>query len=130
MDQHLSDGSRVCIVGGGPAGSFAALHLLDQAAKHGLRLEVLIFEPRDFTRPGPTGCNRCAGILSSRLIEGVEGLGLSLPAELIQADVQSYAVHLQGQTVRIERPGPQHRILSVYRGGGPRVQQGCAAGQL
>ena len=33
MDQHLSDGSRVCIVGGGPAGSFAALHLLDQADK-------------------------------------------------------------------------------------------------
>ena len=125
MDQHLSDGSRVCIVGGGPAGSFAALHLLDQADKHGLRLEVLIFEPRDFTRPGPSGCNRCAGILSSRLIDGVEGLGLSLPAELIQADVQSYAVHLQGQTVRVERPGPQHRILSVYRGGGPRVQQGA-----
>ena len=79
MDQHLANGSRVCIVGGGPAGSFAALHLLDQAARHGLQLEVLIFEPRDFTRPGPTGCNRCAGILSSRLIAGVEALGVILP---------------------------------------------------
>ena len=126
MDQHLANGSRVCIVGGGPAGSFAALHLLEQAARHGLQLEVLIFEPRDFTRPGPTGCNRCAGILSSRLIEGLESLGVSLPSELIQADVQSYAVHLHGQTVRIERPSPEHRILSVYRGGGPRVQQGSA----
>ena len=67
MDQRLSDGSRVCIVGGGPAGCFAALHLLDQAEKQGLRLEVLIFEPRDFNRPGPSGCNRCAGILSSHL---------------------------------------------------------------
>ncbi len=124
MDQHLANGSRVCIVGGGPAGSFAALHLLDQAARHGMQLEVLVFEPRDFTRPGPTGCNRCAGILSSRLIAGVDTLGVSLPNELIQADVQSYAVHLQGQTVRIERPSPRHRILSVYRGGGPRVQQG------
>jgi flavin-dependent dehydrogenase len=125
MDQHLSDGSRVCIVGGGPAGSFAALHLLDQATRRGLRLEVSIFEPRDFTRPGPTGCNRCAGILSSRLLDGLRNLGITIPNELIQADVQSYAVHLSGETVRVERPGPQHRILSVYRGGGPRIQQGA-----
>ncbi len=125
MDQHLANGSRVCIIGGGPAGSFTALHLLDQAARHGLRLEVSIFEPRDFTRPGPSGCNRCAGILSSRLLAGIQGLGLALPDELIQADVQSYAVHLQGQTVVVERPSPEHRILSVYRGGGPRLLQGA-----
>ena len=121
------DGSRVCIIGGGPAGSFAALHLLQLAALHRLRLEVLVFEPRDFTRPGPTGCNRCAGILSARLLAGLERLGLTLPAALIQADVQSYAVHLPGATVRVERPGPQHRILSVYRGGGPRLFQGAPA---
>lgn len=125
MDQHLTDGSRVCIVGGGPAGSFAALHLLDQARRRGLQLEVLIFEPRDFTRPGPVGCNRCAGILSSHLLAGLEGLGLSLPPELIQADVESYAVHLQGETVRVDRPSLQHRILSVYRGSGPRLLQGA-----
>jgi flavin-dependent dehydrogenase len=124
MHGRLVDGSRVCIIGGGPAGSFAALHLLQHAALHRLRLEVLIFEPRDFTRPGPTGCNRCAGILSARLLAGLEHLGMTLPAELIQADVQSYAVHLQGETVRIERPGPEHRILSVYRGSGPRLLQG------
>ena len=126
MHQRLADGSRVCIVGGGPAGSFAALHLLHEAGRRGLRVEVLIFEPRDFTRPGPAGCNRCAGILSARLVAGLESLGLALPAELVQADVQSYAVHLQGATVRVERPDPQRRILSVYRGSGPRHLQGSA----
>ncbi len=28
MRLKLTDGDRVCIIGGGPAGSFAALHLL------------------------------------------------------------------------------------------------------
>ena len=125
MHGRLVDGSRVCIIGGGPAGSFAALHLLQQAALHRLRLQVLIFEPRDFTRTGPAGCNRCAGILSTRLIDGLEQLDIGLPADLIQADVQSYAVHLQGETVRVDRPGPQHRILSVYRGSGPQLLQGA-----
>jgi 2-polyprenyl-6-methoxyphenol hydroxylase-like FAD-dependent oxidoreductase len=124
MNHHLSDGSRVCIVGGGPAGSFAALHLLHQAHRQGLRLEVSIFEPRDFTRPGPSGCNRCAGILSSHLLEGLAGIGLDIPPALIQADVTSYAVHLLGETVQVQRPSARHRILSVYRGGGPRVYHG------
>jgi len=101
MDLHLSDNSRVCIVGGGPAGSFAALHLLDQASRQGLQPEVLIFEPRGFARPGPAGCNRCAGILSSRLLRGLEELGISLPRQIVQADVQSYALNLDGKTLRI-----------------------------
>src|SRR5512139_3827437 len=123
MDQHLSDGGRVCIVGGGPAGSFAALHLLDQAARRGLRLEVLIFEPRDFSRPGPSGCNRCAGVLSSRLWNNLTELGLSIPDDIIQADLQSYNIHLDHQSIRLERPDPTRRIISVYRGGGPRMVQ-------
>jgi len=124
MDLRLSDSSRVCIVGSGPAGSFAALHLLDQARRQGLQLEVLIFEPRDFTRPGPAGCNRCAGILSSRLLRGLEELGMPLPRQIVEADVQSYALNLDGKTLRIERPDPHRRIVSVYRGGGPRLGQG------
>lgn len=124
MDLQLVDGARVCIVGGGPAGSFAALHLLRLARERGLRLEVLIFEPRDFSRPGPGGCNRCAGILSSRLLRGLDSLGLSLPKEAIQAELHAYAVYLDGQVVRIERPDPARRIVSVYRGGGPRLQVG------
>lgn len=124
MGLRLVDGDRVCIVGGGPGGSFAALHLLHLANQQNLQLEILIFEPRDFSKPGPGGCNRCAGILSSRLLRGLSSLGLSIPDEIIQADLHAYALHLDGEVLRIEQPDPQRRIVSVYRGSGPRLLHG------
>lgn len=124
MGLVLSDGDRVCIVGGGPAGSFAALHLLHFSQELGIKLEILVFEPRDFSRPGPGGCNRCAGILSSRLLKGLEEINIELSEEVIQAEVHAYAIHLKGNTLRIERPDPSRRILSIYRGAGPRLLSG------
>lgn len=43
MNQPLTNGSQVCITGGGPAGSFAALHLLkgDPIKKWGQRGDAL-----------------------------------------------------------------------------------------
>ena len=117
--------NRVCIVGGGPAGSFAALHLLQLSKLHNLHLDVRIFEPRDFSRPGPSGCNRCAGILSSRLWGNLSELGLSIPEEILQAELQAYTIHLNGESIHLERPDPARRIVSVYRGGGPRMIEGA-----
>jgi flavin-dependent dehydrogenase len=124
MSLRLVDGSRVSIIGGGPAGSFAALHLLQAAQRSNLKLQVSIFEPRDFSRPGPGGCNRCAGILSYRLQEGLKEFDLALPQDVIQADVHAYAAHIDGDVIRIQQPNPQRRIVSVYRGGGPRLVAG------
>ncbi len=122
-DLRLEDHNRVCVIGGGPAGSFAALHLLRLSHLNNLHLEVMIFEPRDFSRPGPAGCNRCAGVLSSRLWGNLFELGLSIPDEIIQAELQSYNIHLDHQSIRLNRPDPSRRIISVYRGGGPRRVQ-------
>ena len=124
MSLRLTNGDKVCIIGGGPGGSLAALHLLKLARQEELRLEVLIFEPRNFSLPGPVGCNRCAGILSSRLLQGLESLGITLPDEVIQAELHSYAAHLDGEVVRIVQPDSQRRIVSVYRSGGPRLLKG------
>lgn len=129
MGLRLANGDRVCIIGGGPAGSFAALHLLRLARQQELRLQVIVFEPRDFARSGPAGCNRCAGVLSSRLLRGLDWLGLELPPEVIQSHISAYALHFDSEVLRIEQPDPQRRIISVYRGGGPRLaQMGGTAG--
>lgn len=99
------------------------MHLLRLGELYDIHLEVLIFEPRDFTRTGPAGCNRCAGILSSRLWKNLDELGLSIPKDVIQADLDSYRVHFNHQSIQLERPDPTRRIISVYRGGGPRMAQ-------
>jgi flavin-dependent dehydrogenase len=127
---RLVDGDQVCIVGGGPAGSFAAIHLLSMARLRGMRLRVLIFEPRTFSKAGPAGCNRCAGVLSTRLLQGLETLGLELPQEVVQAHIQAYAAHLNGESLRIEQPDPQRKIIAVYRGGGPRILHGEPPGSF
>lgn len=117
---RLADGSRVVVVGGGPAGSFAALHLLRLARQAERHLDVIVLEHRNFDRPGPIGCNKCAGILSSTLVHSLEGLGLSLPGTAIQSEVEAYVLHLGGLDLAIRRPEATRRIVSIYRGGGPR----------
>ncbi len=120
MGIRLNDGDQVCIVGGGPAGSFAALHLLRLARQSNLKLRILIFERRDFSKPGPAGCNHCAGMLSSRVQRGLEALEVALPTDVVQASITSYKVHLGEEPASVEQPGPGRGIVSVYRGGGPR----------
>jgi flavin-dependent dehydrogenase len=127
---RLADGDQVCVVGGGPAGSFAAIHLLSTAKLRGIRLRVLIFEPRTFSKAGPAGCNRCAGVLSTRLLHGLESLGMELPQEVVQAHIRAYAAHLSGRSLRIEQPDPQRKIIAVYRGGGPRILHGEMPGSF
>jgi flavin-dependent dehydrogenase len=97
------------------------LHLLYYAAISNLNLEVIIFEARDFNRPGPGGCNKCAGILSSTLVRDLEKLDLHLPPEVIQSEINAYVLHLGGAELLIRRPDPFRRIISIYRGGGPRL---------
>jgi flavin-dependent dehydrogenase len=124
MGLSLENGSRVCIVGGGPAGSFAALHLIHLGEQMDIHPQIFIFEPRDFNKPGPGGCNRCAGVLSSRLLKGMRALGLSLPDKVVQAEINAYAAHVGQDVIEIEQPDPRRQIISVYRGGGPRLIQG------
>lgn len=118
---RLGDGSRVVIVGGGPAGSFSALHLQRYAVEAGLSLDITILEPRDFSRTGPGSCNKCAGILSTNLIRNLESLDLSPPPDVIQSEIATYILHLNSKELPIHRPDLNHRIFSVYRGSGPRL---------
>jgi len=53
-DCKLSDGSRVAVIGGGPAGSLFSYYLLSLAETAGLELQLDLYEPQDFLSPTPT----------------------------------------------------------------------------
>ena len=119
-DLNLQDGSRVAVIGGGPAGSFFTYFLLKMAEAVDLELEVDIFEPRFFSRCGPSGCNHCGGIVSESLVQILATEGINLPPEVVQRGIESYVVHMDVGSVVIQSPAKESRIAALYRGNGPR----------
>lgn len=126
----LEDGARVAVVGGGPAGSMTAYFLLTLAQRVDLNIAVDIYEPRDFTQPGPGGCNMCGGIVSESLIQSLAAEGINLPATVVQRGIESYVLHSEEASVRIETPLREKRIAAVHRGGGPRDRSEAGWGGL
>ncbi len=119
-DFKLEEGSRVAVIGGGPSGSFFAYFLLNMAERVGLDLYIDIFETRDFNSTGPPGCNMCGGIISETLVQTLATEGIELPHTVVQRGVDSYFLHMDVGSVRIETPLHEMRIAAVYRGGGPK----------
>jgi len=117
---ELTDGSRVAVMGGGPAGSLFAYYVLDLADSVGLELELDLYDPQDFLRPHPTACNMCGGIISETLVQNLATDGINLPATVVQRGIEAYVLHMNQRQVRIETPVQERRIASVYRGTGPR----------
>jgi flavin-dependent dehydrogenase len=120
---ELSDGSRVGVIGGGPAGSFFSFFLLTMADSIGLDLEVDIYEPRFFTHRGPAGCNHCGGIISESLVQMLAAEGINLPPTVVRQGIDSYVLHTDQGDVRIQAPRDEKRIAAVYRGNGPRESE-------
>ena len=100
----LSDGSRVAVIGGGPAGSLFSYFLLDTANRAGLDIQLDIYEPREFSRPGPAGCNMCGGIISESLVQALAAEGIILPPTVVQRGIDSYVMHMDVGSVHIKRP--------------------------
>ncbi|MBP2689810.1 MAG: hypothetical protein H6Q83_1997, partial [Deltaproteobacteria bacterium] len=116
----LDDGSRVAVIGGGPAGSFFTYFLFEMAERIGMELAVDIYEPKDFSKAGPQGCNMCGGIISESLVQLLATEGINLPSSVVQRGIDSYVLHMDVGTVRIEPTRREKRIAAVYRGAGPR----------
>lgn len=116
----LADGSRIAVVGGGPAGSFFSYFVLEMAGRIGLQLQVDIYEPRDFSVPGPAGCNMCGGIISESLVQHLAAEGIELPSHVVERGIDSYVLHMDEGIVRIDTPLHEKRIAGVHRGAGPR----------
>jgi len=116
----LEDGSTIAVVGGGPSGSFFTYFALDFASRYGLDIDIDIFEAKDFTCAGPTGCNHCGGIVSESLVQMLSTEGIILPSNIIRRGIDSYTMHLEQGSIKIETPLHEQRIASVYRGSGPK----------
>ncbi len=122
-DLVLRDGSNVAVMGGGPAGSFFSYFLLDMAERVRLDLHLDIYEPRDFSHPAPQGCNMCGGIISETLVQYLAAEGINLPPTVVQRGIDSYVMHMDVGSSRIDTPLHEKRIGAVHRGGGPRSIQ-------
>jgi flavin-dependent dehydrogenase len=127
----LPDGARVVVVGGGPAGSFFAIHALRRARQLGKKIEVLILEKKrelNFYQPlrplvAWEGCNYCAGGISPRLDDALKQNGLSLPNDIVEGSATAITLH--GDWKSVELPIPEGRkMLSVFRGSRPRDRPG------
>jgi flavin-dependent dehydrogenase len=116
----IENGSKVAIVGGGPAGSLFALYLFHYTRLKGIRPKITIYEQRNADELGSKGCKGCAGILSLSLLRNLEELTLKMPDDIIQSKIDHYAVHSPYNSISISNPERGRQIVCVYRGGGPR----------
>lgn len=120
---YLTNDSHVAVVGGGPAGSLFSFFLLKTLALDDTGITLDIYEPRRFEHLGPAGCNHCGGIVSESLVQMLATEGISLPGEVVQRSIDSYMLHMDVGSVRIDTPLHEKRIAAVYRGNGPRDSQ-------
>ncbi|TFH21968.1 MAG: hypothetical protein E4H10_14535 [Bacteroidia bacterium] len=116
----LEDGSKIAVIGGGPAGSFFTYFAIDFAERMGLDISIDIYEAKDFTCAGPQGCNNCGGIVSESLIQSLSAEGVVLPSKVIQRGIESYTLHLENGSTVIKTPLEEQRIASMFRGFGPK----------
>jgi NADH dehydrogenase len=120
----IETGSRVAIVGGGPASVFFAFYLQRYGGQENIHPEITIYQQRNFAEGGPKGCKGCAGIVSVSLLRNLEELGLSIPGEVIQNKITAYTIHSPHTSISITSSEKEKQIVSIYRGGGPRLSYG------
>ena len=120
MKLFLQDRARIGIIGGGPSGSFTAIHLLNAAKSLDKKFEVFIFDKKDFT--SVSGCNFCAGILSNTLIKELLNQGINIPSKIIQSNIKGYYYETIEGAVYFPKPSTSS-IFSVFRANGPFISK-------
>lgn len=118
---QISSGTKIAVIGGGPAGTFFSLYLLRYAGQKGIHPEITIYQHRDFADLGKKGCKGCAGIFSPSLLKSLGELELEIPKTVIQSRIEHYIVHSPYASISISNPEEGVQIASIYRGGGPRL---------
>ncbi len=129
---RLQNGARIAVIGGGPAGSFFAHHVLREAGCLNRHIEVVIVEKHRTHDLGndclrSRGCNFCAGGISPRLNEILNAHGLIVPDEIIQGRIDHIWIQGQWKNFRVRVPEGME-MYSVFRGSLPGRRGGGAPG--
>lgn len=118
---RLESGSRISIIGGGPAGSFFAHFIHKFAREKAIQLSTTIFDGKDFLQKGPRGCNLCAGVVAESLNKRLKNEGIQLPEKRIMSRIEGYTLHVDGEILSIScAENGKDAIATVFRGNGPR----------
>jgi len=128
----LHNNDAVAIVGGGPSGSFFAIHLLREARRLNRRIDVVIVEKRGLIDLGPgcfqyRGCSFCAGGISPRLNAILEEHDLVVPDEIVQGHFDHVWIQGQWKNFRLRVPKDKP-MYSVFRGSLPSKRSGGLGG--
>jgi len=117
----LKNGSRIVIIGGGPAGSFFAHFAALHAKEAGIDLSIKIYDRKSFCQRGPRGCNMCAGVISENLFKSLEEEGINIAKHCVQRKIEGYCFQTQDESALLHHPVPGHvsKIVTVFRGNGP-----------
>jgi len=116
---RLKDGSKIGVIGAGPAGSFFTFFAFNLAEKLGISIEIDLYEIKEFTKTGPAGCNHCGGIVSESLVQMLSEDGIILPPQVVRRGIVSYTLHVEQGTAVIDTLLHEHPIASIFRGSGP-----------
>jgi flavin-dependent dehydrogenase len=117
----LHQGSRIAVIGGGPAGAFFAHFAKKHAEELGMDIRVTIFDGKDFLQRGPKGCNLCAGVIAESLNQKLKDEGISLPEKRIINRLEGYSLHAGNRTISLSCADHNNeKINTVFRGNGPR----------
>ncbi|MBS1257951.1 MAG: hypothetical protein MAG551_01004 [Candidatus Scalindua arabica] len=118
---RLRNNSNIAIIGGGPAGSFFANDAIKNAKKLGINIQITIFNGKDFSQRGPSGCNMSAAVIASTLHAKLIKDGIILPKRIIRQEIKGYYFHTEEYGIELYKPEQSDKssILAVYRGNGP-----------
>jgi flavin-dependent dehydrogenase len=115
----LKNGSRIAIIGGGPAGSLFARLACEYANKRGIEVSITIYSNRRFSEAGPKGCKGCVGVINERLNKKLKQHGMELPEELIMQTIDGYNFVSKGGNLFVEKRTRLDEIITLFRGNGP-----------
>jgi flavin-dependent dehydrogenase len=99
----LTSGSRVVVLGGGPAGTACAIALKRFGAERGCDVRVTLLESKEFV--AERHFNACVGVVSPPLESLLEDdLGVPFPHHLSRSIIRTYVLHTDRASICLDDP--------------------------